>query len=81
MLAAARTRSLPVRLLGVQLSNLGVFEQLSLFDHHERVGAVVDDIRERYGFSMVTLATQLGGAGKTLVGRRSVGRSGSCLDR
>jgi DNA polymerase IV len=75
MLAAARTRSLPVRLLGVQLSNLGVFEQLSLFDHHERAGAVVDKIRERYGFSMVTLATQLGGSGKTLVGRRSVGRT------
>jgi DNA polymerase-4 len=76
MLAAARTRSLAVRLLGIQLSNLGVFEQLSLFDHHERVGVVVDNIRERYGFSIVTLATQLGGAGKTLVGRRSAGRSG-----
>src|SRR6185369_14033796 len=76
MLAAARTRTLPVRLLGVQLSNLGVFEQLPLFDHHEKAGAVVDKIRERYGFSMVTLATQLGGTGKTLVGRRSVGRSG-----
>ena len=75
MLAAARTRSLPVRLLGMQLSNLGVFEQLSLFDQHEKVSAVVDDIRERYGFSMVTLGTQLGGAGKTLVGRGSVGRS------
>ena len=58
--------ALPVRLLGVQLSNLGVFEQLSLFDHNEKAGAVVDQIRERYGFSMVTLATQLGGAGKTL---------------
>jgi DNA polymerase-4 len=76
MLAAARTRRLPVRLLGVQLSNLGVFEQLSLFDQHEKAAAVVDRIRERYGFSMVTLATQLGGSGKTLVGRRSVGRSG-----
>jgi DNA polymerase-4 len=76
MLAAARTRPLPVRLLGVQLSNLGAFEQLPLFDQVERAGAVVDRIRERYGFSMVTLATQLGGAGKTLVGRRSVGRSG-----
>jgi len=76
ILEAARTRPLPVRLLGVQLSNLGVFEQLSLFDQHERAGAVVDRIRERYGFSMITLATQLGGAGKTLVGRRSVGRSG-----
>src|SRR5215831_2055412 len=76
MLATARTRTLPVRLLGVQLSNLGVFEQLSLFDQHEKAAAVVDRIRERYGFSMVTLATQLGGSGKTLVGRRSVGRSG-----
>ena len=76
MLEAARTRALPVRLLGVQLSNLGVFEQLSLFDQHEKTAAVVDQIRERYGFSMVTLATQLGGDGKTLAGRRSVGRSG-----
>jgi DNA polymerase IV len=66
MLVAARTRPLPVRLLGVQLSNLGVFEQLSLFDQHERTGAVVDRIREKYGFSMVGLATQLGGSGKTL---------------
>lgn len=75
LLTAARTRSLPVRLLGIQLSNLGVFEQLSLFDDHEKVGSVVDDIRERYGFSMVTLGTQLGGVGKALVGRKSVGRS------
>jgi DNA polymerase-4 len=70
MLAAARTRPLPVRLLGLALSNLGVFEQLSLFDQNERVGAVVDGIRERFGFSGVTLATQLGGSGKTLVGDR-----------
>jgi DNA polymerase IV len=75
MLLQARTRSLPLRLLGMQLSNLGVFEQLSLFDQHERINAVVDDIRARYGFSIVTLATQLGGVGKTLVGRGSVGRS------
>ena len=75
MLVAARTRSLPIRLLGLQLSNLGVFQQLSLFDDRDRVGAVVDDIRARYGFSTVTLGTQLGGAGKTLVARGSVGRS------
>jgi len=75
MLVAARTRTLPVRLLGLQLSNLGAFEQLSLFDQHDKVSAVVDGIRARYGFSMVTLATQLGGEGKTLVGRKSVGRS------
>jgi DNA polymerase-4 len=71
MFAAARTRTLPVRLLGLQLSNLGVFEQLSLFDQHERVSAVVDTIRRRYGFGTVSLATQLGGGrGKTLLGRR-----------
>ncbi len=75
LLVRARTRQLPVRLLGLQLSNLGVFQQLSLFDDHEKVGVVVDDIRERYGFSMVTLGTQLGGAGKALVARKSVGRS------
>jgi DNA polymerase-4 len=57
MFAAARTRPLPIRLLGMQLSNLGVFEQLSLFDRNERVGAVVDTIRERFGFSTVSLAT------------------------
>ena len=75
MLACAKTRSLPLRLLGLQLSNLGAFEQLPLFDQHERVGAVVDGIRARYGFSTVVLATQLRGAGKTLVGHKSVGRS------
>ena len=74
MLALARTRPLAVRLIGLQLSHLGVFEQLSLFDQHEKVSAVVDGIRERFGFSMVTLATQLGGEGKTLVGRRHVDR-------
>ena len=72
---AARTRQVPVRLLGIGLSNLGVFQQLSLFGDDEKLTRVVDDIRERYGFSTVTLGTQLGGAGKTLVGRRSVGRS------
>jgi len=57
MFTAARTRPLPIRLLGMQLSNLGVFEQLSLFDRNERVGAVVDTIRERFGFETVSLAT------------------------
>jgi DNA polymerase-4 len=67
MLTAARTRALPVRLLGLQLSNLGVYEQLSLFDQNDKLGAVVDDIRERYGFSLITLGTQLGGARRTLM--------------
>lgn len=76
MLGAARARALPLRLVGLQLSHLEYFEQLALFDQHEKVGAVVDAIRQRHGFSTMTLATQLGGAGKTLVGRRSAGRSG-----
>jgi DNA polymerase-4 len=70
MLTRARTRPLAVRLLGLQLSNLGVFEQLSLFDQHEKVSAVIDGIRARFGFSTVTLATQLGGTGTTLVGKK-----------
>ncbi len=57
MFVAARTRSLPIRLLGIQLSNLGIFEQLPLFDRNERVGAVIDSIRSRFGFAMVSLAT------------------------
>jgi DNA polymerase-4 len=73
MLTSARTRPLPIRLLGLQLSNLGVFEQLSLFDQHEKVGAVVDGIRERYGFSLITLGTQLGGAATTLIGPKMDG--------
>jgi DNA polymerase IV len=62
MLAAARTRPLPVRLLGVQLSSLGAFEQLSLFDQIEKAATVVDRIREKFGFEIVSLATQLGSA-------------------
>jgi len=57
MFVAARTRSLPIRLLGIQLSNLGMFEQLPLFDRNERVGAVIDSIRARFGFATVSLAT------------------------
>jgi DNA polymerase IV len=61
MFVAARTRSLPIRLLGIQLSNLGMFEQLPLFDRNDRVGAVVDSIRARFGFATVSLATALRG--------------------
>ena len=71
MLAAARSRPLPVRLLGVQLSNLGVFEQLSLFDQYEKAGQVVDRIREKYGFGKVMLATQMAGERQGVKGRAS----------
>jgi DNA polymerase-4 len=60
MFLAARTRPLPIRLLGLQLSSLGTFEQLPLFDRNERVGAVIDSIRERFGFATVSLATAQG---------------------
>ena len=40
--------------------DLGVFEQLPLFDRNDRVGAVVDSIRARFGFSSVSLATGRG---------------------
>jgi DNA polymerase-4 len=60
MFVAARTRPLPIRLLGVQLSNLGMFEQLPLFDRIERVGAVIDSLRARFGFATVSLATGRG---------------------
>jgi DNA polymerase-4 len=68
MFVAARTRPLPIRLLGVQLSNLGVFEQLPLFDRTERVGAVIDTLRARFGFATVSLATARGRPGER--GRR-----------
>jgi hypothetical protein len=47
-------------LLGVQLSNLGMFEQLPLFDRNERVGAVIDSLRARFGFATVSMATGRG---------------------
>jgi len=34
-----------------------MFEQLSLFDRNERVGAAIDIIRARFGFGTVSLAT------------------------
>lgn len=64
MFVAARTRPRPIRLLGVQLSSLGVFEQLPLFDRVERVGAVVDELRARFGFGTVSLATGRGRPGE-----------------
>ena len=55
----ARTRTTPIRLLGIALSNLGFYdEQLTLFDDdHERLHDAVDEIRGRWGFDAVRLAT------------------------
>jgi DNA polymerase-4 len=70
LLDQARTRALPVRLLGLALSNLGAMQQLELFDDHDRIAATVDEIRARHGFAMVKLATQLRGSPRA---RRTVG--------
>jgi DNA polymerase-4 len=54
----ARTRRLPIRLLGIALSNLGFFDaQHSLFEDDERRNEAVDAIRKKFGYDAVGLAT------------------------
>lgn len=59
---AARTRALPVRLIGVALSKLS-FEppqlKLATFDGGERRGQAVDAVREKFGYDALHLATTL----------------------
>jgi DNA polymerase-4 len=56
----ARTRALPIRLLGIQLAKLRLDDlQLPLFDTAERRGHAVDHIRDKYGYDAVHLATTL----------------------
>lgn len=52
----ARTRRTPIRLLGIQFSNLQMADQLSLFPTENRLGGAIDDIRERFGYDAVRLA-------------------------
>jgi DNA polymerase-4 len=57
----ARTRALPIRLLGIQLAKLRLDAvQLPLFDGGERRGAAIDRVRDRFGYHAVHLATTLG---------------------
>lgn len=57
---AARSRRLPIRLLGVALSNLvgdGHAEQLKLpFERPRPVGGAMDQVRAKYGYEAVHLA-------------------------
>jgi DNA polymerase-4 len=56
---SAKTRKLPIRLLGVQLSNLldETPEQLKLrFARRRAVGAALDTVRERFGYDSLHLA-------------------------
>jgi DNA polymerase-4 len=53
----ARTRRLPIRLLGIALSNLGFYDaQHSLFEDDERRNEAVDEIRKKFGYDAVGLA-------------------------
>ena len=57
----ARTRDLPIRLLGVALSNLVLFDgQLDLFDRDdERRCSTVDAVRAKFGYDALHSATTL----------------------
>lgn len=53
----ARRRPQPIRLLGVALSNLGLYdEQLALFAGHTKLHETIDTLRGKYGFDAVRLA-------------------------
>ena len=53
-----RSRRTPIRLLGVALSNLDVFDdQLELFDHDRKINESLDRIRAKYGFDAVRRAS------------------------
>ena len=57
LFAKARTRPLPLRLIGVALSNLGHFdEQLELFDEVGPIHKAVDEVREDHGFEALRVA-------------------------
>ncbi|MDD9936953.1 MAG: DNA polymerase IV [Myxococcales bacterium] len=52
-----RVRRLPIRLLGLALSNLGLYDtQLPLFPGSDRLHETVDAIRDKYGFDALRLA-------------------------
>jgi DNA polymerase IV len=56
----ARTRPLPIRLLGIALAKLRLDAiQLPLFDAGERRGIVVDRVRDKFGYDAVHLATTI----------------------
>ena len=61
----ARTRDLPIRLLGIQLAKLRLDAvQLPLFDGGERRGMAVDRVRDRFGYHAVHLATSMSRRGR-----------------
>jgi DNA polymerase-4 len=60
--AEIRGGKLPIRLLGIALAKLRLDSaQLSLFTRGEQRGMAVDQVRDRFGYDAVHLATTLGG--------------------
>jgi DNA polymerase-4 len=56
----ARSHDRPVRLLGVALSKLGLDDgQLELFDQNSQRSATVDQVRAKFGYDALHLATTL----------------------
>ncbi len=74
LLRAAWTRRMRVRLLGVQLSNLGPADaQVPLFaPPRPRAGAAIDAVRDRFGYD----AIRLGATTREGRERRAAGRAG-----
>ena len=69
LLRASRTRRLPIRLLGIALSNLGPYdEQPGLFPDGEGLYEAVDTLRERFGYDVVRIATGVRRRGYTVGG-------------
>ena len=60
---ALRTRKhIGVRLVGIQLSNLGAHdEQLDLFERHEKLHGAVDSVRAKFGFHSLKSGAALEG--------------------
>jgi DNA polymerase-4 len=72
----ARTRPLPIRLLGVALARLRLDAvQLPLFDEDERRGQAVDRVREKFGYDAVHLASTIARDSRGLRESRKTARS------
>jgi hypothetical protein len=57
-----RQRKLPIRLLGVALSKLGLYtRQLQLFDQEHRLHTSIDELRKRFGYDVVHWASSSAG--------------------
>lgn len=73
----ARTRPLPVRLVGIALSKLSLEEpqlKLATFDEGDRRGRAVDAVRGKFGYDALHLATTMAGSADDPVRERTARR-------